>query len=395
VDGTAVTGLSVVCVYNDPAVRADCLDRSLAAYDGGLDIDYLPVDNTEHTFTSAGAALNHGARMARHDVVVFVHQDVWFHSLEQVAAKAAALHGDTWGMLGAVGVDSGGGVVGRMRDRVELIGRTAPTPVEVDSLDEVCFLIRRDRVLENPLSEDPDLAWHAYGVEYAVRMRSQGLGVGAVDLAVTHNSLTLNLARLDVAHRRVAALHPASVPVHTTCGTVGVRPDPTRTLPLLGKHRWRARWLLHSLTAARVRRSTGLPSVIADIRHEVDLLGFAPTAPLHVLNLDRTGVFARIDTAATTLVRIDKPVTMSTVATLDAVVAALDALPDDTSFLVTNLAPEDFAVLRRRCSRAATWLAGVQAGEPWLIGGPVATHPPRTWSAAPSAPFGGGALVPG
>jgi hypothetical protein len=69
-------GISIVCVYNDPEVREQCLDRSIDAYAGRLEIDYIAVDNTGHDYSTAGAALNHGAEMARYDVVVFVHQDV-------------------------------------------------------------------------------------------------------------------------------------------------------------------------------------------------------------------------------------------------------------------------------------------------------------------------------
>ena len=42
-------------------------------------------------FGSAGAALNDGARRARNGVVVFVHQDVYLHSLVALEEAAAAL----------------------------------------------------------------------------------------------------------------------------------------------------------------------------------------------------------------------------------------------------------------------------------------------------------------
>ena len=66
-------GLTIACVFNDPAVRRHCLDRSLEAYDGPVEVEYLPIDNTTHAYPTAGAALNHAVRMAHHDVVVLVH----------------------------------------------------------------------------------------------------------------------------------------------------------------------------------------------------------------------------------------------------------------------------------------------------------------------------------
>jgi len=110
-------GISIVCVYNDPEVRKQCLDRSIDAYGGNLEIDYIAVDNTTRDYSSAGAALNHGAEMARFDVVVFVHQDVHLHSIDRLAAVGAALIGGKWGLLGANGVTMQGESVGRLRRR--------------------------------------------------------------------------------------------------------------------------------------------------------------------------------------------------------------------------------------------------------------------------------------
>ena len=114
--------MTIACVYNDAAVRRHCLDRSIEAYDGPVEVEYLPVDNTEHAHASAGAALNHAVRQARHDVVVLVHQDVYLHDLDRLAACAAALEDERWGILGANGVTADGTSVGRLRDRVILIG---------------------------------------------------------------------------------------------------------------------------------------------------------------------------------------------------------------------------------------------------------------------------------
>ncbi|MEO5853281.1 MAG: hypothetical protein ABIQ15_12280, partial [Nocardioides sp.] len=75
------SGLSFVCVFNDPEVRRDCLDRSLAAAVEDGTVEYLAVDNVDQQFSSAGAALNNAARRAQGDSIVFVHQDVFLHSI--------------------------------------------------------------------------------------------------------------------------------------------------------------------------------------------------------------------------------------------------------------------------------------------------------------------------
>ena len=73
--------VSIICVFNDPEVRRGCLDRSIAEHRDEAAVEYLPIDNVDGSFATAGAALNHGASLASHDYLVFVHQDVYLHSL--------------------------------------------------------------------------------------------------------------------------------------------------------------------------------------------------------------------------------------------------------------------------------------------------------------------------
>lgn len=378
-------GLTIACVYNDVEVRQHCLDRSIAAGDGsGVEVQYLPVDNTAGRFASAGAALNHAARLAEHEVVVLVHQDVFLHDLRRLEAAASSLDDPTWGVLGSCGMTADGELVGRLRDRVILIGAPAPDPVEVQTLDEVLFMARRETLLEHPLSEDPRLAWHAYAVEYALRMRALGRRAGAVDTAITHNSLTVNLARLDEAHHHVGDLHPGERPIRTTCGTVTGRRD-WRDLPLLRTQRWRRTWLRQSASAARVHATTGGRVVIADIAHEVDLVGWSAQAPLHLVNLDRGGSFAREAGGTVVLERRGRPVVMAAVTT-DTLAGILAPLTERDHVLVTGIALDDLPALWPHLDGRG-WLAGVQWQEAWLLGGPGADAPPREWGRREAVPM--------
>lgn len=385
-------GLTIACVYNDPAVREHCLDRSIAAHRGTTEVQYLPVDNTAHAFPSAGEALNHAVRLAHHDVVVFVHQDVYLHDIDRLAGAASALDDPRWGVLGASGVTGDRQWVGRLRDRVILVGGPAPEPVPVDTLDEVLFMARRELLLDEPLSEDPDLAWHAYAVEYALRMRSAGRLAGAVDTAITHNSLTVNLARLDEAHRRVAQQYPQLLPIATTCGTI-TRRRSWRDVPRLRGQRWHT-WLRQSRPAGRVRAALGVPVVLADIAHEVDLLDFSAARPLHLVNLDRTGEFAGAAGASVVLERRGRPVLMSAVVDDHELEPALAQLAPDDHVLVTGLRREDLPGLGSVLD-SRPWLAGVQWDEVWLLGGPDAAEPPAAWRRRQAVPLGAGSLQRG
>lgn len=384
--------VSVVCVFNRPEVLRDCLERSIEDLRAQApDVELIAVDNTEHRFTSAGAALNHGARAARHDYVAFVHQDVYLHSLVALEEAAGFLADDPGiGLLGACGIDASGGIVGPLRDRVVLIGDQAPQPRDVDSLDEVLFMIPRATVLDDPLSEQPELAWHAYAVEYGLRMRESGRRVCAVDLPVTHNSLTVNLDKLDVAHAAVARRYPSRLPVRTTCGVVTDRTDESLGRePFLAGHRWRYRWLRDSRPARAAGRSLPDASVVlADIRLDVDDVIAALDGPLLVVNVDpaadRWGAGQRL-----VLHRKGLPVAF-TAARVPDLAGVLDGAGPA---LVTNLGAQDLAALRP-VADASTIVGYHEAMGFWvLLGCPAGTVPP-SWEHPRATPFGLGRRSP-
>ncbi|SDS52532.1 Glycosyltransferase like family protein [Pseudarthrobacter equi] len=267
--------VSIICVYNDPRVLSECLSPSVEA---GLfeaeGSEYLPMDNTTQRFSSAGAALNYGASLARNDVVVFVHQDVYLHSIPALEKAAAALMQDeSLGMAGATGVTRDGRLLGLIRDRTFLSGEHEPALAEVDSLDEVLFMARKEQVRLYPISQEIDLSWHAYAVEYGARLRTLGKRVVVADIPLTHNSLTINLHRLAEAHQHIAVAYPDQLPIMTTCGTVK---RPVRVIKALrapfGAHKWRYRWLRESLAAYRLRKNSSLrlPTVLGDLRRDID-----------------------------------------------------------------------------------------------------------------------------
>ncbi|MET1086454.1 MAG: glycosyltransferase [Arthrobacter sp.] len=267
--------VSVVCVFNNPTVLRECLARSVQA--GNLEApqtELIPVDNTAGQFASAGAALNHGADLAGNDVLAFVHQDVYLHSLVAVEEAAAELlNDDSIGLLGAIGITKHGRLVGKIRDRIILSGERCCGTPDVDSVDEVLFMARRDQILQEPLSEDRDLAWHAYAVEYGVRMRATGRRVAVADIPLTHNSLTVNLDRLAEAHSRIAVCYPGQMPVVTTCGTVRLASEARRhslVSGAFGAQKWRYRWLRESLVAHRLRKRVEAATVLGDIRRDID-----------------------------------------------------------------------------------------------------------------------------
>ena len=382
--------VSIICVFNDPEVRRRCLDRSIEKHRGEATVEYLPIDNVGGSFATAGAALNHGASLARHDYLVFVHQDVYLHSLRALEEAAGVLADDEGiGLLGAIGVASTGELVGRIRDRVILLGEPAREPTDVDSLDELLFIVPRRLFQRERLSEVSDLAWHAYAVEYGLRVRSLGLRVCAVDIPLTHNSLTVNLDRLDVAYRAVAASYPDLLPLRTPGGTIGPRPRKRPGTGILGSHRWRYRWLRESVAAHVARRvAGGGPCVLGDIRLDVDeVMASQPNSPLLVVNLSRDPAFADEIPAPLELLRGGQPVRLTSRRMPDLADAVVAASPS-TSILLTNLGIADLRALAPRLPRQARLLGFRREVGFWMLLGAAAAAVPEQWRSAKSIPWG-------
>jgi hypothetical protein len=382
--------VSIVCVFNDPVVRQECLDRSIEVLRSEApETEYLPIDNAGKAFPTAGAALNHGVSLARHDYIVFVHQDVYLHSLASLEVAAGLLAGDGgFGVLGAFGFGPSGEHLGHLRDRVILLGEPLPAPKDVDSLDEVLFMAPRSLLLEHPLADTAELAWHAYAVEYGLRVRELGLRVAAADIPLTHNSLTVNLDRLDVAHRAVAARYPDQLPVRTTCGVITNSQPRT---PFLKSQRWRYRWLKDSWNAHAARRLTGGGSlVLSDISLDVeDVIAQAPE-PFRVFNFDRSGTFLDARPSPLHLHRRGRPVVFRSGGVADLVAAVADHDGSETT-LLTNIGPDELRELSPHLARR-DYVVGIHDSFAWALVNADGARLPDTWRSRRARPLGMPAL---
>jgi hypothetical protein len=386
--------ISIICVFSNPEVRRQCLDRSIEAHRDEATVEYLPIDNVNGAFATAGAALNHGASLATYDHLAFVHQDVYLHSLRALAGAAGVLADDDGiGLLGAIGVGSAGELVGRVRDRVVLAGKPAKRPRDVDSLDELLFMIPRRLVERERLSEAPELAWHAYAVEYGLRARSLGLRVCAVDIPLTHNSLTMNVDGLDIAYASVAASYPNALPVRTPSGTIAASGPTLPKTSILRSQRWRYRWLRESGPAHAARRAAGgAPCVLSDIRFDIDeVMAGHPDSPLCVVNLVHEPGFADESPGPVELERHGRRITFTS-RRLPEVADTIAAQSPSTSVLVTNLQIGDLRTLAPQLRREPRLLGFRREAGYWMLLGAAATAVPEQWRLPKSSPLGMAAL---
>jgi hypothetical protein len=384
--------LSIICVFNDAPVREQCLDSSIERHRSEVDdLDYVVVDNREGAFPSAGAAFNAGASRARNEYLVFVHQDVVLHSLTALERAARFLEADHGiGLLGAFGVERGGRLVGRVRDRVVLIGERTDRPVDVDSIDEVLFIVPRRVFDRERLSETPEFAWHAYAVEYGLRLRRNGLRVCSVDVPLTHNSLSINIANIEAAYAELARAYPGALPVRTPSRTISRSALARRLARLSPRHGWRVRWLRESVAAHVGRRALkGARCVLGDIRWCVDDLLAGGADPLLIVNLDREEAFVDDRPDPLVLKRLEHELRVTS-GGLQQTIAAIRTAPAGASVLVSGLRVRDLPALAPHVSNGRPLLGFRREVGYWLLVGPSVRHVTARLRAQRSTPFGMG-----
>ena len=371
-------------------MREQCLDSSIERHRSEVnDLDYVLVDNRDGAIPSAGAAFNFGASRARHDHLVFVHQDVVLHSLAALERAAAILEADhSIGLLGAIGVARRGRLVGRIRDRVVLIGERAVGPVDVDAIDEVFFMVPRRVFDRQRLSESQAIAWHAYAVEYGLRLRRDGLRVCAVDVPLTHNSLSINTEHFETAYDELARAYRGVLPVRTPSGIITRWARIRRRGGLIGRHAWRVRWLWESVPAHVGRRALkGARCVLGDIRWCIDHVLAGGADPLLVVNLDRKKAFVDDRPDPLVLNRLTR-VLHVTSGGRERVIASIRSAPADANVLVSGLRVRDLRALTRHLSDERPLLGYRREVGYWLLVGPSVDAVAARLSSRRSTPVG-------
>jgi SAM-dependent methyltransferase len=184
--------------------------------------------------TSAAEGFNTALEKARHDLVVFVQQDIYLprgwdsRFVEQFRAAEGR-----FGQIGVAGVfgytfgPDGKTDLGRVLDRYMLYDMPAPLPAMADGLDEIVLAVRRN----TPLRFDPSLGFHLYGADLCLCSRRQGLPVAVLDAPCLHNSLFAYLSPdYHTARERLLAKWPDIRPIHSSMGRLDtMQPQPVPT----------------------------------------------------------------------------------------------------------------------------------------------------------------------
>jgi glycosyltransferase involved in cell wall biosynthesis len=179
---------SIVAAVNDEAVLNNCLLRS-------PDVQAAADLIIERGHSSASAAYNAGIDKAKADLLIFVHQDVyfppgWLGQLER-ALQQLDRQDRNWGVVGAWGPVRRDGRSGPNVGHIYWTGIGVPAGkhfdggVEVETLDEVILILRKS----SGLRFDPALpGFHMYGTDICLEAESRGRKNYVVSALCVHNT---------------------------------------------------------------------------------------------------------------------------------------------------------------------------------------------------------------
>ena len=216
--------ISIVCVFNNVELLERRLLDSLRTQTARHEV--MTVDNRHNRFTNAASALNWGAAQAKGEWVLFAHQDVEFLSSDWLLKAENTLESlRSVGWVGVAGSTTDGAHRGFLRNGAALQGLPFKRAVEVQTLDELLLIHRRES-RERKYFDELVPGWHAYGVECCCNALRKGEKNYVLSLPVWHDSPGTNLAGLEEAHQYVWRKHGAALgKIHTSCGVLqGSRP---------------------------------------------------------------------------------------------------------------------------------------------------------------------------
>jgi predicted O-methyltransferase YrrM len=188
--------MSVVCVFNNRELLDRFLLQSLERQSVPFDLHL--VDNIgNRSFSSAAEALNHGAKNATGDYIMFIHQDVALSTRDWLESVEETLRG-----LPSLGV---AGVAGKVKKGMHSYSNAehAPfpkpachnrvlEPMKAQTLDELIGIVPREVFERFPFNEDLCPDWHLYLVELCLRLKRQGLETYIIPQRAYHWAGTIN-----------------------------------------------------------------------------------------------------------------------------------------------------------------------------------------------------------
>jgi hypothetical protein len=216
--------ITVICVYNNRVILENKLMKSLNLQNEEYDL--VLIDNTDGKFKSAASALNWGAKKAKSEYLMFVHQDVDLideNCLRDIESMVRDI--DDLGVAGVAGYIETNGkhiMYSNIQDGrpPEDVGLNLDHPMKVQTVDECLFVVSRSMFQELEFDEINCPDWHLYGVDYCLGTLELGKSVYLIPITIYHVSRTESFSKSYYALlKNVVNKHGKNYKtINTSCG---------------------------------------------------------------------------------------------------------------------------------------------------------------------------------
>ena len=179
----------------------------------------------KRNYKSASLAYNSAIEEAKNDIILFVHQDVYFPE-EWLASLIQSLsyfekEKINWGVLGCFGSigikpEQRGGIGRVYTNGMGFHGREIDKPEPVQTLDEIALVIRKSSVLRF----DPTLPhFHLYGADICMSAKEKGMNSFAIPGFCIHNTKEiLSLPKeFFECYQHIKKRWEKYLPIYTSC----------------------------------------------------------------------------------------------------------------------------------------------------------------------------------
>ena len=221
--------ISLVCVYNNREQLENQLMRSLEKQT--VNIERIMLDNCKYKFKSAAQALNYGASVAKGDVLIFSHQDIYIKQKNGVEELAnAILNAGDGCIVGTQGVREKSRIyysnltAGEKYD-AQIIRDYEDKLIEVSCVDEGLFGMKKSTWENHKFDEKLCDNWHLYAVEMCLYARKNKNKVYVYPIQMHHFSYgTISKAYMDGLKKMCVEYRRDFKYIWTTCYKVKTNP---------------------------------------------------------------------------------------------------------------------------------------------------------------------------
>lgn len=173
--------ISIITLVNRPDIyNEDVIDSTIDQKDI---IEFIPIYGAR----SATSGLNEGIRKATNDLLMLVHQDIFFNPgwYEQFKYCLELLdkYNKNFGVIGMAGTDTEGCIIGTHSG----CGMDDRDIAQVQTLDCSTIILKKSTIEKYNIKFDENLKFfHGYGEDIALQSIAKGLSVHVINVNIDH-----------------------------------------------------------------------------------------------------------------------------------------------------------------------------------------------------------------